>query len=184
MKKSNLAIYSAVFVIIASIIGSIFLDMGDKITSAITICTAIIGALGLFMQFKKDKKINQLNFITTFSYQFYDQSELKQIMSKMEKYRKGDKKAISEADYDDIVSYLQWCEMLATLINKKVFSFEFIDNIFSYRFFLVTNNAYVQKAELFPEKEFYGEIYQAYKLWVNYKIKNGLPIMQAETPLI
>ena len=184
MRRSDLIIYLGALVILAAIVTTSVFDIGNDITNTIMASTAVIGALGIYMTFRKDKKISQATFMTTFSYQFYDQAELKAIMSKLEKYRRGNKACLTEKDYDDIVAYLQWCEELASLINNKVFSFDTIDDLFSYRFFLITNNEYVQKTELIPEKEFYRAIFTAYEAWTKYKNKKNLPIMMADTPLI
>ncbi|MCL2228932.1 MAG: hypothetical protein FWC00_03835 [Firmicutes bacterium] len=183
MAKDNIILVFAVIVIVFSIVASIFLDQGELVLSAVTISTAIVGACGIYIQMSKNKKINQASFTTTFSYQFYDQKELKKVMSKLERYRKGQKNVFTDKDYDNIVAYLQWCEELASLINKKVVAYDTIDDLFSYRFFLITNNEYVQKIELVPEKEFYHGVYIAHKGWENYKRKNNLPILMEDTML-
>ena len=185
MKKNNMVIYISVFLLVIALMGSIFWeDVSSKVTEAITIGTAILGALALFIQFKKDKEVNQAEFMNQLSYQFYDQDGLVGLLSKLEKYRKGNKKALVESDYDDIVNYLQWCEGIASLVNKKILDLAAIDDLFFYRFFVATNNEYVQKVELFPEKHFYPGIYKVYTRWIQYKKKNNLYVMMPDTQLI
>ena len=62
MKKGKLSIFLSVFLIVISLIGSIFIadNISSKLFNAITVVTAIVGAIALFFQFKKDKQINEM----------------------------------------------------------------------------------------------------------------------------
>ena len=55
-----------------------------------------------------------------------------------------------------------------------------VDNLFSYQFFLIVNNEYIQKTELIPFAEYYKGIYALHKIWNDYKKETGQPIWNEE----
>lgn len=183
MKKSILITCISTFFIAMALLASLLLDSktGSRVSQIVTIITALIGAAALFVQFIRDKKINQVSFILDFSKSFYDPINLGEVMNKLEE---GTKTSINfDKDYNDIVNYLQWCETLSSLIVDNVFSFKTIDAIFSYRFFVITNDPLVQEKELIPYKEFYENIYLVHKKWSEYKNKHKKKIIKLETSL-
>ena len=180
MKKNKSITIISVVLLCAALIGSLFLDdvIGSRVSNIVTIITAIIGAVALFIQFKKDKEINEASFIVDYSVQFYDIYNLQEILNELENCRK-DKKYVIDMDkyYKDIVGYLQWLESLAALVNNKILSIEKIDDVLSYRFFLIVNNKQIQNHEIIPCRMYYRGIYKLYAQWAEYKKKNNLEII-------
>lgn len=185
MKKKNTVLYVFVLIISLVLLSTLYLDsaLGSRISNIVTIITAIIGAGALFVQFQRDKKINEASFILNLSHHFYLLNGPKETLDKLDEYLKGNKNVFSAEDYSGIVAYLEWLEELAAIVNQKLIDFAFIDDFLSYRFFLITNNRYIQEIELIPEYENYRGIYKLHKSWCQYKKKQSLPIMQEETCL-
>ena len=188
MKKTRgLITIISCLLLVGALCLAFFLDdvLSGIIIDIVTVITALIGAIALFIQFKKDKDINETEFIIRLGVDFYDQTGPKDIMNKLEKYRKSKSKSgiFTKDDYDNIVTYLQWCEELAFVVNKGVLKISDIDELMSYRFFLITNNEYIQKTELIPEREFYRGIYKLHKEWTEYKRKKKLYILGEDTSL-
>ena len=185
MRNKNRLLYIFVVITCLLLVATIFLDekLGKSISNVITIITAIIGAAALFIQFQRDKKINEISFILSLSHHFYLIDGPSNTLIKLDSYEKGDKNIFTEEDYPGIVAYLEWLEELAAIVNQKLIDFEFIDDFLSYRFFLITNNKYVQDIELIAEYENYRGIYKLHKRWTEYKLKEKLPILQEETTL-
>ena len=180
MKKSRAVPIISICMLIAALIGSLFLDevMGARISNIVTIITAIVGAVALFVQFKKDKELNMASFIVDYSVQFYDIYNLNDVLDELENCRTDKNYKLDVKKwYKDIVAYLQWLESLAALVNSKLLTIEKIDNVLSYRFFLIVNNKQVQEKELIPCKDFYRGIFSLYEEWAQYKKKNNLPII-------
>lgn len=186
MKKNKTILIISILMMCAALIGSLFLDdvLGARISNIVTIITAIVGAVALFVQFKKDKDLNMASFVIDYSVQFYDIYNLNNILNELEKCRVDkDYKLDVEKNYQDIVAYLQWLESLAALVNTNLLTIEKIDDVLSYRFFLIVNNKQIQEAELIPCKEFYRGIFKMYKEWSAYKKKKGLFIIFEENEL-
>lgn len=180
MKKNKSITIISIILLSMALIGSLFLDdvIGSKISNVVTIITAIIGAVALFFQFKRDKDLNEAGFVVDYSVQFYDIYNLQDVLNELENCRK-DKKYKIDMDryYKDIVGYLQWLESLAALVNSKILSIEKIDDVLSYRFFLIVNNKQIQNYEIIPCRTYYRGIYNLYRTWSNYKKKNNLEII-------
>ena len=183
-KNKSLTIFS-VFLLIGGLFATLLLDdvWGSRVSELITIGTAIIGAVALFFQFKRDKEINQANFILEFWKSFSGNEKLQKIMLKCDEMRLTNKNTFTKDDYFDIVTYAQWLETLSSLINRNIVNFSVIDDMYNYLFFIFVNNKYVQKVELIPSQKFYKGIYKAYDDWTTYLKKNNKEIICFENSL-
>ena len=185
MKRNRIITIVSCLLLIVALFCTLFFDdsIGGRISEVITIATALIGAIALFFQFKRDKDINQASFVVEFGKSFEEKEGCRDIMQKLERYRKGETNVFTKNDYTYIVSYLQWCETLSILVQKNVLNLKTIDNLYSYWFFLITNNEYIQKLELVPEPEFYKGVYILHKIWTKYKRKTNQIILEDNTSL-
>ena len=184
MKKGSIY-YIYAFVIIMVLLATLFLDssIGSRIITVVTVCSALLGAVSIFIQYKRDKDVNQANFILEYGKYFYSLTKVEETMQLLDDYRSGNRDIVKKIDYTGIVNYLFWCEELSTLVQKGVIDVETIDNIFSYNFFLITNNEYIQKKELVPSAEFYKGIYYLHYVWIKYKKDTKQPILNEEESL-
>ena len=176
----------SVILIVLGLLSSLFLEEGfaNRVINVITACTAVIGAVALFYQFKRDKKLNEASFLVEYSQQFYSTYDCADLMNELEKCRADPSYTIDiQKYYQKIVGYLEWMETLATLVNSGLLPIKRIDNVMSYRFFLIVNNKQIQEKELVPSREFYRSIYDLYPNWVAYKKKHSLPIVLIENDL-
>lgn len=185
MNNKNYKLYIFIAIICLILLFTLSLDstLGSRVSVIITTITAVIGAGALFIQFQRDKKINEISFILSLSHHFYLIDGPSQTLLKLDECIKQNENVLTEEDYPGIVAYLEWLEELAAIVNQNLIDFSFIDDFLSYRFFLITNNKYVQEIELIPEYENYRGIYKMHKSWSRYKKKQGLPILQEETSL-
>ena len=186
MKKTTLITILSVLLIIVGLLATLLLDdsLGSRIVNLVTIVTAIIGAVALFLQFKKDKEVNTASFIMDYSKSFYNDYDLYDVFEELEKTSVDPSYKTNLNKYHSkIVVYLEWIESLASLIERNVIDLYTIDNVISYRFFLIVNNKYVQESELVKYAEFYRGTYYLYDRWYKYEIKRGLEIPLQETGL-
>ena len=185
-KKNTYLTILAVFLIVLGMLGSLLLgeELGSRVINIITAITAVIGAIALFYQFKKDKNLNEASFLVEYSEQFYSVYDCADLMNELEKSRIDPTYKIDvDKYYQNIVGYLEWIETMAALVNSGLLSIAKIDNVMSYRFFLIVNNKQIQQEELIKNREFYRGLYQLYAGWSKYKKIKGLPIISAENEL-
>ena len=71
------------------LLGSFFLneDIADRFVTIITTGTAIVGAIALFYQFKRDKNLHEASFLVEYSNQFYATYQCADLMNELEKCR-------------------------------------------------------------------------------------------------
>jgi len=185
MRKKKIALYLAISILVLSLISTLFLNEGlaGQVTTVITVITALIGAIALFIQFKRDKDVNQANFIMEYDKFFHETTGDDEVMAALEEYQAGNKKALTKEMKLGIINYLVWCESLSVLIQREVMDFDTIDNIYSYRFFVIVNNKWIQKNELVPCAEYYKGVYYLHYAWTKYKKKTHQPILNEEASL-
>lgn len=177
---------TAVFLMLLGLVGSLFLKEGaaERVVNVITAATAVIGAFALLYQFRRDKNLNEASFLVEYSNEFYSTYQCADLMNELEKCRVDPAYRLDvESNYQQIVGYLEWLETLASLISTGVLQISRIDNVMSYRYFLIVNNKQVQDGELLRNRDFYRSIYALYPIWADYKRKNGLPIIFEENEL-
>ncbi len=177
--------YIYAFLIVLLLVISLFLDdsLGSRIVTVITVSTAVVGAISIFIQYKRDKNVNQATFILEYGKYFYSLNHTEEVMLLLDEYRLGNKDVAKNMNYNGIVNYLFWCEELSTLYQKDVIDLETVDNIFSYNFFLITNNKYIQEKELVPNAEFYKGVFYLHKEWTDYKRRTKQPIINEDESL-
>ena len=179
-KKNSIVVIIASSLIIISLILSLFIEnqLGSKITEIITLSTAMIGAIALFIQFKKDKDLNQATFIMEFSKSFFDNYNCKESFLELNKtYNTKDEGVINFEKYESsLIDYILWIESLSAVVMDNVVEIKNIDRALSFRFFILVNNKTFQEKELVKYKELYKGTYALYDLWYKYRIKKKLEI--------
>ena len=186
MKKTSFITILSVVLISLALAATLFLDdsLGSRIVNIVTIITGVVGAIALFVQFKKDKAVNTASFLMEYSRSFYNGYDLLDTFHELEKHN-ADKDY--KFDYDKysakIIAYLEWIESIASLVERGTIDFYTIDNTISYRFFIIVNNPQVQENELVHYAEYWRGTYWLYDNWYRYENKRGLEMPCAETAL-
>ena len=187
MKSKKIIITAlSVLLILLGIVSSFFMDndSSDRMLNAVTAITAVIGATALFYQMKREKDLNEASFLVEYSGILYSTYDCADLMDELEKSRVDPEYTFDvEEYYKKIVGYLEWLETLASLVNSDLLQISKIDNVLSYRYFLIVNNKQVQARELIVNKDFYRGIYRLYPKWEKYKKKNDLPVIFEENSL-
>lgn len=183
--KKNSFYYSVILIIIMLLISTLLLEeeIASRITTIITVSTATIGAVALFVQYKRDRDVNQASFLVEYAKYFYSLKGTEELVMQLDEYRLGNKDVVKDMSYTAIINYLFWCEELAALVQKNIIDIETIDNLFAYLFFIITNNKYIQERELVPQAEFYKGTFYLHKLWTEYKRKTKQLIINPDEDL-
>lgn len=181
MKKHGdlIVIISSLLIVMGVVLGSVLTEFSSQISTVVTTVTAIIGAVALWIQFKKDREINQSSFIIEFFKAFYENESNKRILDILDKkYSNLPYQSLLTPDlYSDILNYSAWVRTLCNLIDRGVIAFNTIDEIFSYKFFAFLNNSEIQQLELVPCGELYKLIYRTHRRWSEWRAKNSLTLL-------
>lgn len=161
--------------IIAYLIGLNFMEI-DRISTVVVTIFTIVGGIAIWIQLKRERDLKEAEFLMEYNNSFITNSEFTKVEKTLEDYNKGrcTKATVKNIDRQDLINYLVYLEALGALVNKGVLSLKTIDNLFSYRFFLATNNKIVQQMELIPDAEYYIGCYVLHKHWKNIKDVMGL----------
>lgn len=183
-KNSNLImILSTALIVIGIIVGSVLTSYASTISTIVTTITAIIGAVALWIQFKKDKQINEASFIVEFYQSFYDQESNVKVLEELDKKYTGDEYQSMTTMSADVLNYLTWIRTLCDLIDRKILTYESVDEIYGYKFFMILNNKEVQEMEIHKYAKLYRLMYRTHKGWTEYRLKKGLTILMPEEDL-
>ncbi len=177
MRRSNLMSLGVLVLIISLYTLSVRYIDSEKISTAVTTVTAIIGAYAIWYEWRKDSKIKQAEFMMGLNESFINNPKLVEIEHKLENYRKHGIQELGEEDRQSVIDYLVYHEGLAALYFRGVLNLDVIDDLFSYRFFLAMNNPWVQREELLPDMEYYRGCIMLYKIWHEYKVDRKKPIL-------
>jgi hypothetical protein len=140
---------------------------------------AIIGLIAIWYQLKKNKEINDAQFVIEIFEQFRSHNQL---FSKINPYEQRDKN-LNKEDKNKIVSLLGFYESIYYLLEKNVISFETVNNSFGYTFFSLVHHEYVQESELVSYGEYYRTIFKLHKIWVKYRKSINQKIVGQENSL-
>ena len=184
-KKESIITYTLmVLVCIGIIIGSFFGTIGEIISTIITSLTAIISAIAVYFQMKKDTQITQAEFLLEFSKVFYSYEGTHELEKKIDRACEKNKiYEYSTNDYELLNDYMLWLEGLASMVINKTISIKLINNLFYYRFFTVVNNPSIQKYELGRFSIYYKDIFILHQKWVTYRKKHNQAILQEQYDL-
>jgi len=174
------SIFLIVILILLIILGLQVIEpsIGSKISATLTTITTIVGFISVFYEMKRSADIDECNFILeTYKHFTADSSQaIDRISKKFDDEFIGKDSKISDKDRGDIIEYLQFFELLASLIEKDSISIVDIDRLYGYSFFVAVNNKKVQELELVPYKDYYEGIYIIYPKWVEYRRKHNKKI--------
>lgn len=180
-----------IFTLLLFIFGSMIFPLSD-VATVITTITAIVGAFAIWFQMKRERDINEAEFVMNYNTSFIENHEFVTLEQKLEKYRKAIETGldadenfsiISDDNRQIVINYLVYLEALAVFVKKGVLSIKSIDDLFAYRFFLIMNNPEIQEKEIYPEKQYYQGCFWLHDKWTKYRKKKKLYILLDDTAL-
>ena len=181
MKNKHTSIFLLLFLVIvaASIFTVIFAD--NTIISVISTISTLLGILGLLYSFKLDRNISEASFLFDLYNTFRGNEKIGELSQKLEKVFLGETTEITNDDRSNIVEYLTFFEVLASMEGRGVISISSFDALFGYDFFIAVNNDDVKSIELIPYAAYYSETIRLEKKWRIYRKRHKFPI-PLETP--
>jgi hypothetical protein len=162
-----------------------------KLTAGLEIVATLVaagGLLGLFIQFMRERDLAEADFTLRLNQNFLTNEHLFRIYKILEasKESKQQEDPFSEEDLIDMANYLSFFGPLWGLIERGLVKIEFID-VLAYRFFLATNNRFMQEKLLCRKEEdkhkAWLAIYHLHKAWRAYRKDNDLPVWQEDSGL-
>ncbi|MBE6834964.1 MAG: hypothetical protein E7515_01780 [Ruminococcaceae bacterium] len=172
-------------VIVAGLLRDVFNAAERDINLYISICEAIGVLITIALaiaQLSDSKEISRASFIVELNKSFVENEDYKRVYDILQasvdhncdenNYYENDNCEVSLSK-SDISNYLTFFETLYILYRRGVISFDIIDDLFAYRFFLVVHSRAIQKQKLLPQPENFRNIFLLEKEWLSYRVKIG-----------
>jgi len=186
MKKTILIILGIFLIAIISN-SEPFKEIVSPYINTLANLTAAGGLIALFFQFKRERDLNEADFILRINNDFMMNESMSRIYKVLEesKVEGQNENPFNEDDIIDMANYLAYFDPFYSLIKRKIVKIESIDPILAYRFFLAINNKYMQQMLLCVEnKEIAWEsIYKLYSHWSQYRGNLNREIWQSNYSL-
>jgi len=149
--------------------------------------TAAGGVIALFFQFKRERDLNEADFILRINNEFMMNESMSRIYKILEesKVEGQNENPFDKDDIIDMANYITYFDPFYSLIKRKIVKIESVDPILAYRFFLAINNKYMQQMLLCADnKEIAWEsIYKLHSYWSKYRVDLNREIWQSNYSL-
>ena len=176
MKNKNTLILFIFFAAISVISACTAFIADETVISYISTASTLIGIFGLIFSLYLDRNITEATFLFDMHKTFRENTYIKRISIKLEKSFIGEDTVITEADRTDIVEYLTFFEIVASMEQRGIVSINSFDPLFGYDFFIAVNNKDIQRIELEPFSAYYSSTLKLLKKWKKYRNRHKLPI--------
>lgn len=142
----------------------------DTFSKVLTTCTALISAVAFWLQYKKNSKLTEANYIMNLNQQFISNKDIVRIEAELEYYsiNKNSDFNIGEVGSDRrqlFIDYLVYLEAMGAVVKQGTLDSDAIKDIFAYRLFVAANNPIIQKEEIEPFITHYRNMIWLYKQW-------------------
>ncbi len=193
MRTNRLTLFVVLMVLIGLVLQ--FRSSKDSLTDKLLLGIDVMaklatagGLIGLVYQVKRDKDLTEANFVVLLNQNFITNENISRIYNLLEE-SKNDKQKDENLfkfpdDIIDMANYLSFFGPFWGLIERGVVHISTID-ILAYRFFLATNNRFMQDELLCRSEkvEAWRNIYLLHKVWQAYRYQNNLHVWQEKSDL-
>ena len=190
-RKLMVLVIALVFLLIimtsSTLLRNYFFNSYDGVSLWITLLE-VIGVLGTIiiavMQLRDSKEISRATFIVELNRTFVENSDYTEIYNALQNCldrkcdyckEEGCDPTHCEIHFEKskISNYLTFFETIYILYKKEVISFDIIDDLFAYRFFLAVHSRLIQQEKLIPQPYNFKNIFLLENEWIDYRIKHG-----------
>lgn len=168
-----------VLLVVSLNLHSFFFESKDGLSLWVTLLEAvgIIPSIILaIIQLRESKEISRAEFITELNRSFVENADYKKVYDALQAIYDGEEGAEARGlalTKGEISNYLTFFETLYLLCTKGVVSFDIIDDLFAYRFFLAAHSKIVQESKIRTQPENWRNIFRLEREWLDYRVKIG-----------
>ncbi len=172
LKKILVVLASMSLVFLCYLIGEGF-HLGDEAyVGVFGLAATLVGTIFIAVELKNSQEVTCCETLINLNNYFHDNERLMAVYDALEKsYMKKDysKEAFEGISDIDVACYSTFFENLYLLYHHHIARIEDLDDLFGYRFFIFTNNPYIQDHYLLPTSSSYVQIFQLYSAWIAYR---------------
>jgi hypothetical protein len=167
------------------LLGRLELDGLNRYLDILSALTAVIGIVAIWYQLKKDKELNEAQFIYELNNAFYQNPDIMKVYQACNDYymKLNETSGLLRSDEKYVTQYFSFFGIINTFVEKGVLNMDLIDRTFSYRYFLVANTPEIQDLFLIQDSAYYKGNYNLYNNWIKYREDRKLDIILLENDL-
>lgn len=177
----------AIIISLANVL-RLFFDFtdGDFLELLISVFESFGLVFSLFVAIRQlgdSKEIARAQFLTELNKSFVENPEYARLYNALQDCLDGKCSSKKECEENNkcllsipkgtVSNYLTFFETISLLIDGGVLTFEVIDNLFAYRFFLAVHSKFVQEQKIIPQPENFVNIFKLERKWLDYRKKIG-----------
>lgn len=177
----------ALFSLLRKILKMETFDAVSIIISAIESVGLIVSLIIAIKQLVGSKEIARATFITELNKSFVENEDYLAIYNLLQDCYDGacecDEPCMERTNLDrpcriripkgQISNYLTFFETIYLLKNRGVISYDVIDDLFAYRFFLAAHSKLIQQAKIAPQPQNFVNIFRLEYEWLNWRYAHG-----------
>ena len=160
---------------------------GEKLSEEVSIFLQLAEVIGIIFtilftiqQLYGSKEIARATFIMELNQNYVENEEYMRVYNTLQSIyddkQEGKLPHATETkkiEKGAISNYLTFFETIYILKNRGVISFDIIDDLFAYRFFLAVHSELFQRMKLGPQPENFKNIFKLEKEWLEYRVSIG-----------
>lgn len=157
-------------------------DFVNITIAGLSLVIASLSAYFVVIQLRGERIIQEAEFLVNLNQTFTGDENYAKVYTELEKETQ-DNDLSPNLERIEISNYLTFFETIYILIKDDVIDISEINDLFSYRFFLAVHNKHVQSTKLVNEPGNFRNLYNLERLWMNYRLKNGLSVYRIDNCL-
>lgn len=193
MNKRSVAVIAccvsavAVFFTLSFVFRQIFFTGAEGIGLWITLLESlglVATILVAIIQLKDSKEISRGDFIIELNRSFVENPDYINVYNELQSCVDGKceykvngictrRECKLKFEKSTVSNYLTFFETVYLLSKRNVISFDIIDDLFAYRFFLAVHSRVFQREKLMSQPENFKNIFLLEKEWLDHRVKNG-----------
>ncbi|MCR5490113.1 MAG: hypothetical protein K6F03_08610 [Saccharofermentans sp.] len=155
-------------------------EMDERITvvlQLLEVVGVVFTVVFTIQQLHDSKEIARASFIMELNQNYVGNKDYMDVYNKLQSrfdaMQAGEELTETEYDIDkgSISNYLTFFETIYILKTRKIISFDIIDDLFAYRFFLAVHSDLFQAYKLKTQPDNFKNIFKLEKEWLEYRIR-------------
>lgn len=171
-KRLLIIVLTFLVIIVCMLFVSLF-KMGDEASVGVfSLAATLVGTIFIAIELRNSQEVSCCEQLVDLNNYFHDNDRLMEVYGVLEKsYMAKDysSKLFAGISDTDMACYCTFFENLYLLNHHKIAKISDLDDLFGYRFFLMTNNPYIQEHFLLPTSSSYTQIFLLYTSWKKYR---------------
>lgn len=156
------------------------MDALSTSVSIITILSSFVTSIGVFLvarQLRDSRRIAKAQFIHGLEQEFLQYGTIYVKLAPGGQWSTNTRGPQTPEDRFLVAEYLGFFGKIKLLLDDNIIDMKTVDRLFAYRFFVIVNNVHIQRSILYPEGNYFLEVFALHHQWRHYRKMCAEPIV-------